>query len=130
MGREFARYENPDPRCKFPYEPTIPDYCLEYAKYVKGKPGYKDIKASCRHCDFWSQTPRKELTMKDNATFWLVWCPGGATLPTRRHRTIEDAEVEAERLAKQSPKSRFYVLQACTAFEKTDVVRVELEPPF
>lgn len=75
------------------------------------------------------ELPKKERTMKDE-TFWLVWCPEGATFPAHKHRSVEEAEREAERLARQNPKSRFYVLHAVAAFEKTDVVRIELEPPF
>ena len=43
--------------------------------------------------------------------FWLVWNPAGRS-PSHRHKSIEDAVKEAERLARQEPGQRFIVLEA------------------
>lgn len=57
--------------------------------------------------------------------FYLVWCPEKGS-PTHQHGTYEDALNEAQRLARNNPGSKFYVLRAGEYFEKTDVVHIVL----
>lgn len=51
--------------------------------------------------------------------FWLVWCPSGPTPPSFQHSTELSASKEAERLAKENPGNRFYVLEAQAFCEHT-----------
>lgn len=44
-------------------------------------------------------------------TFWLVWNPA-ARNPNFRHKSYEEAEAEASRLASVAPSEEFFVLQA------------------
>lgn len=60
-------------------------------------------------------------------TFWMVWNPQSRA-PTLKHSTEESANAEADRLARKVPGERFYVLQAKRFVEKSDLVRVELQP--
>ena len=53
--------------------------------------------------------PAKEVK---HPRFWLVWCPEGQYPPSYRHDTEHSAEVEAERMAKEHPHKRFYVIEA------------------
>ena len=46
---------------------------------------------------------------------YLVWTPKGSN-PRKRHPGIEEAEKEAERLAKLNPNKEFYVLKAVKKF--------------
>lgn len=59
----------------------------------------------------------------DNGTFWMVWNPNGRA-PVCRHRTEEDANTEATRLARQVEGQVFIVLKAEHAYR---VVRAQ--PP-
>ena len=43
--------------------------------------------------------------------FWLVWNPQGHS-PTVKHPMIYQAKAEAERLARDNPGQKFYVLSA------------------
>lgn len=47
---------------------------------------------------------------------FLVWSPAGA-LPNKQHTSIKAAQDEAERLAKQKPGQRFYVMVPIGAAE-------------
>lgn len=47
---------------------------------------------------------------KPEASFFLVWSPGGLRPPSVRHPTVEAAEAEARRLAAQNPGQDFFVL--------------------
>lgn len=53
-------------------------------------------------------------------TFWVIWRDGGGP-PTVKHFSRGQAEVEAERLARENPGSRFILLEAKGACIKTDV---------
>ncbi|OZI59911.1 hypothetical protein [Bordetella genomosp. 11] len=66
--------------------------------------------------------------------FWLVWNPHGNN-PKCRHDMAETAAAEAERLAREHPGQRFYIVHA-VEYREVDVLRkVVLEknpniPPF
>lgn len=51
------------------------------------------------------------------SSFWMVWRTNGG-VPTKKHRTLEAAEVEATRLAECTPGVRFFVLEALSFFER------------
>jgi len=48
--------------------------------------------------------------------FWMCYVTG-ANVPNVVHDTAEKADAEAERLARQSPDHRVYVLEAVRMFE-------------
>ena len=52
--------------------------------------------------------------------FWLVWCDTGFA-PKFKHSTIESAEKEAERLARENPGRNFYVVMPICEMKKADV---------
>lgn len=55
--------------------------------------------------------------------FWMVSGDG----PSRfRHGTQEEAEEEAQRLARSSPGTPFFVMEAIAVHRKTDVERRDL----
>lgn len=43
--------------------------------------------------------------------FWLVWAHGGGP-PTRAHKNLASAEVEASRLARLNPGQTFVVMES------------------
>ena len=51
------KYRNPDPRCKYPFEPKFAGYCWGYANHVDGEPGFE--KFTCEGCDMWQDKPKK-----------------------------------------------------------------------
>lgn len=55
------------------------------------------------------------ITVTEPATFWFVWTKTGR-VPRYAHDTLEAAETEAERLARQHPGKKFIVLQAVKKF--------------
>lgn len=62
--------------------------------------------------------------------FWMVWRDGGGT-PVYKHCTEKSARLEAERLARLYPGSRFHVLMAMGSVVKPDVQWIEyIEIPF
>lgn len=67
----------------------------------------------------------------DERTFWMVWTPSGHP-PTYRHSDYTSARTEAERLARVSPGSEFYILQAVGMRQMDSMRRVDfaLEVPF
>jgi hypothetical protein len=68
--------------------------------------------------------------MTREETFFLVWNSARMNeSPKYRHGNKQSAKLEAERLARLSPGSRFYVLQAVSLARKVDVETVELAPP-
>jgi hypothetical protein len=58
-----------------------------------------------------------KMGVRDDGKFWMVWCPQGRQ-PTHQHATLDSAESEAQRLARDTGSS-FIVLEAVTAFRKT-----------
>ena len=66
----------------------------------------------------------------DDTTFWLVWSPQGVTPPSFRHPSEEQAQKEAERLAREHPSAEFYVLYAisCSKVTKVETTRLWREP--
>jgi hypothetical protein len=52
--------------------------------------------------------------------FYLVWNPEGHS-PTFKHNTQQDAEREAQRLARICPEQTFFVLEPVSAARKRDV---------
>lgn len=66
---------------------------------------------------------KKPKAPKVRPTFWLVWRDGGFnSTPHHKHAYENEARAEAERLAKQHPAQRFYVLPA------TEYAVVDLNP--
>lgn len=51
--------------------------------------------------------------------FWLVWKGGGGT-PIHKHRTLAEAEREADRLATRTP-GKFYILETVAFKERAEV---------
>lgn len=47
--------------------------------------------------------------------FWMVWNPNGRA-PTHKHRTLVEAEREAQRLARMIPGESFVILEAMHAY--------------
>ena len=64
-----------------------------------------------------------------NPKFWLVWCPNGPYPPSYRHSTEASAVKEAERMAKEHPASRFYVLEAKSFCEQSTITWTVLDEP-
>ncbi len=64
---------------------------------------------------------------EDVGMFWMVWSPQGLA-PTARHSSRELAEKEADRLARTSAASVFYVLRAEIRYSRYAVVRTALHP--
>lgn len=63
---------------------------------------------------------------KPKEEIYLIWTPKGSN-PRKRHPSIEEAEKEAERLAKLNPNKEFYVLKAVKKFKGcTTVESLEL----
>lgn len=52
--------------------------------------------------------------------FWMVWNPHRDP-PKHRHESPQQAKVEAERLAREHPGNRFYVLQAVGFCSRNEV---------
>jgi hypothetical protein len=57
--------------------------------------------------------------MNDNGQFWLVWNVNGRQ-PTRAHASMDAANAEAMRLARQCPEAVFVVLEAKHAFKSVE----------
>jgi hypothetical protein len=64
--------------------------------------------------------------MNENS-FYMVYREGqGNNAPAHKHLTRHDATLEAERLARQFPGNKFYVLEAVSCCIKHDVEWVQL----
>lgn len=63
-----------------------------------------------------------ERAGESNSKFWLVWNPNGSS-PRFRHLTMESAQTEAQRLARQSPSDCFIVLEAIARYEAAPPVQ-------
>lgn len=59
----------------------------------------------------YNPTLQSIMSSDPEAPFWMVWNPE-RNAPTHRHATQQEAVQEAERLARQCPSQRFYVLEA------------------
>ena len=64
----------------------------------------------------------------DNEVFWLVWSPQGNS-PTVRHSTLDKANKEAQRLARENPGREFYTLEALERFQVETLRRTRLQNP-
>jgi len=49
----FEKYNNPDPRCDYPFESCGAGYCWSYAHHVDGNPAFKDMEKVCPGCECW-----------------------------------------------------------------------------
>jgi len=49
--KRIEKYENPDPRCTYPFTPDPLGYCWGYACHVDGDPQFKDF--NCEGCECW-----------------------------------------------------------------------------
>ena len=73
--------------------------------------------------------------MEKESTIFFVWNPNGGQWK-KKHETCEAAQFEAERLAKEQPGQRFYVLAAIgvafvEAYPKVFTeLTVRVSPPF
>lgn len=54
--------------------------------------------------------------MRELPYFWMVWREGSSQ-PKYKHDTKQSAEKEAERLSRQNPGERFYVLKAKSVYQ-------------
>jgi len=54
--------------------------------------------------------------MNQQKTFFMIWNPNGHS-PTRKHWSIEDARIEAKRLATLKPTQKFIILRAVESFK-------------
>jgi hypothetical protein len=59
--------------------------------------------------------------------FWVVWAEDGG-VPTVMHDTVQSAEKEAERLARNNKGKAFHVLQSHGACVVDDLQRIDLRP--
>lgn len=64
--------------------------------------------------------------MKDAPPFWLVWTPNGHT-PRYEHQSAASAHAEAQRLARENPGEKFYVLQPISETVRNDIVTRRFE---
>lgn len=64
----------------------------------------------------------------DRTEFWVVWRPRGGP-PTVRHRTRQQADVEASRLAEENPGQGFFVLKAEALVYVASCARVDRLAP-
>ena len=55
-----------------------------------------------------------------NVPFWLVWCENGGE-PRVKHKTLYQAETEAERLARANPGKSFCVMACASRFTERRV---------
>jgi hypothetical protein len=60
------------------------------------------------------------MNSRDAPPFWLVWCPSAGP-PNKQHGSRAGAHQEAERLARQSPGERFYVLEPVSESVRNEV---------
>lgn len=58
--------------------------------------------------------------------FWMVYGEGQGA-PTVKHASMNLAKGEAERLARQHPGTKFYVLRAIGSAERSDVTFTVLD---
>ena len=65
--------------------------------------------------------------MQHRKPFWLVWNPQGYN-PQRKHKTLDDATREAERLARTNPGKYFIVMQSVGAMVVDNIQRIDLRP--
>ena len=65
--------------------------------------------------------------MSNERKFWMV---KGRGPTSHQHRTREDAEAEAQRLARTTPGQRFYVLEATAYHVRNETQRVQLDDPY
>ncbi len=61
----------------------------------------------------------------NNEKFWVVWQPESGS-PMLRHKSLESAINEAERLAKNYENREFYVLEAVSVSKKIAVQTINL----
>jgi len=60
----------------------------------------------------WEETIKlNEVKEENKKEIYVIWNPKGQN-PRYKHTSLEDAEKEAERLAKANPNQEFYVLKA------------------
>ncbi len=52
--------------------------------------------------------------------FFMVYAQDGGA-PTYRHATVDEAKTEAERLARQNPGKKFFVLMTVAVSKRVDV---------
>lgn len=64
----------------------------------------------------------------DGEAFWLVWCEESGP-PRYKHCSLEDAQREAKRLAREVKGKRFVILHAVEAYEVQDVMKINLVSP-
>ncbi|MFC5385163.1 hypothetical protein ACFPLB_04185 [Aquamicrobium segne] len=65
------------------------------------------------------------MAEQHQAKFWMVYGMGQGA-PVARHKTFDSARIEAERLARIAPGTRFYILETVGAAEKVDVQFIDL----
>jgi hypothetical protein len=56
------KYENPDPRCEYPYDPSPVGYCWSYANHVDGEDKFADMTAICPGCECWNPKAKQPPT--------------------------------------------------------------------
>ena len=63
--------------------------------------------------------------------FWMVYSPTGGA-PTRSHYSRDDAQREAERLARNNPGRAFFVLKSVggACCEVSEPVSIKMRGPF
>ena len=55
-------YKNPDPRCKYPFEPDPLGYCWSFAIHVDKKHTPEQIFKSCIHCELFTESKNFDKT--------------------------------------------------------------------
>jgi len=65
--------------------------------------------------------------MDEEAPFWMVWNPHGHA-PTHKHLKLDDANKEAERLARLNPGEAFHILEAKAMCKFAAVQWIKVDP--
>lgn len=83
------------------------------------------VRIDINDCIDWEATRKlNEIKEGQKEELYVIWNPKGKN-PHYKHTSLEDAEKEAERLAKENPNQEFYVLKAISKAKGT--VKVEWE---
>jgi len=52
--KRLLSYNNPDPKCQYPFTPDGLGYCWSYAHHIDGTKGFEDLSQICPGCESWN----------------------------------------------------------------------------
>lgn len=55
-------YKNPDKRCTYPFTCEVLGYCWSFAHHIDKTPGYENIEAICKGCEYWKEEKSQLIT--------------------------------------------------------------------